>query len=44
MIGFAVESSEYGDSNATLSLRYLRGRVQESINFLEILKSTTSWT
>jgi hypothetical protein len=44
MIGFAAESSEYSDSNTTISQSYLPGRVQESIHFLEILKSTTSWT
>ena len=44
IIGFAAESNEYSDSNATLSLRYLPGRVQENTHFLEILKSTTIWT
>jgi len=44
VVGFAEESSEYSGSIATLSLRYLPGRIQEIINFLEILKSTTIWT
>lgn len=41
---FSTASSEYSDSNATVSQTYLPGNVQESFRFLGILKPTTSWT